>query len=146
MVIAPAHWDRAKRKDVEITAAGEVLQGGREVFLVDRAGRVVDRNREPLAILLPDGFIAGPEDTLLGRVGVANASPPHSATAWLAVMPNGEVVLFDSHGDRRRDGAWTGCDGAVRRTCTLVTHLIAMQTYRDPHSGPSVGVGIGIGF
>ena len=129
-----------------IRADGGVYEGNREIYFINRVGRVTDDDREPVAILLPDGLLAGPDDTNLGRVGVANAAPPDSASAWLAVMPNGEVVFFTSNGDRKPDGAWTGCEGAMQRTCTLVTHLVALRNYRDPHHGPSVGLGIGIGF
>jgi hypothetical protein len=55
------------------------------------------------------------------------------------------VVRFDPSGDRSTDGAWTGCEGALLRTCTLVTHLIALRGYRNPR-GPIVGVGVGVGF
>jgi hypothetical protein len=146
LAIGPARWDRAKRRPVEIRAEGSVYEGKREIFVIDRAGRVTDEDHEPLAILLPDGLVAGPDDTNLGRVGVSNAAPPHSASAWLAVMPNGEVVFFDSDGDRKAGGAWSGCRGAMHRTCTLVTHMVALRNYRDPYRSPSVGVGIGIGF
>ncbi len=123
-----------------------MYEGRKEIFFIDPAGRVTDEDREPVAILLPDGLVAGPDDTNLGRVGINNAAPPDAASAWLAVMPNGEVVLFDVNGDRRTDGAWTGCAGAMQRTCTLVTHMVALRNYRDPHQGPSVGIGIGVGF
>jgi len=146
LAIGAARWDRAKRRAIEIRPDGSVYEGRKEILLVDRAGRVTDEDREPLAILLPDGFVAGPDDTALGRVGLSNAAPPDSANAWLAVMPNGEVVFFAPNGDRQSDGVWSGCEGAMLRTCTLVTHMIALRNYRDPHRGPAVGIGIGVGF
>lgn len=145
LVIAPARWERANRSVIEILADGTVQERGRPALFVDRAGRVGTAKREPLAVLLPDGIVAGENDTVLGRVGLANASPPGSNYAWLAVMPDGSVVRFDSTGDRRSDGAWTGCDGPRLRTCTLVTHMIALRGYRD-RAGPSVGIGVGVVF
>jgi hypothetical protein len=147
LVVAPARWDRGDDDTIEIKADGQVLEDGDMIMLVDRAGRVVDDDYEPLAILLPDGHVAGPDRQLLGRVGVSNAAPPDSAAAWLAVMPNGQVVYFDEEGDRSAGGVWTGCDGAQKRTCTLVTHLLAVKNYSPrTRSGFGVGIGIGIGF
>lgn len=147
LVIVPARWDRGDEEPVEILANGQVLEDGEPTMLVDKAGRVVDEDYEPLAVLLPDGHVAGPDNRLLGRVGVANAAPPDSAAAWLAIMPDGQVIYFDDDGDRGAGGVWRGCEGPQKRTCTLVTHLIAMRHYADrSHSGVGVGVGIGIGF
>jgi hypothetical protein len=98
-------------------------------------------------VLLPDGHVAGTDNRLLGRVGVANAAPPDSAAAWIAVMPNGQVVYFDDEGDRSNGGVWRGCQGPQLRTCTLVTHMVAMRRYAErSRGGVSVGVGIGVGF
>ena len=146
LVIPTARWDRENGDTIEIQANGHVLEDGDMIMMVDRAGRVVDEDFEPLAILLPDGHVAGTDDRLLGRVGVANAAPPGAASAWLAILPNGQVVRFDSDGERESDGVWHGCDGPKKRTCTLVTHVMAVRNYRHPRSGPSVGVGIGVGF
>ena len=145
LVIAPARWDRAGGDSVEIKANGQVFEGGDRVLLVDRAGRVVDSDNEPVAILLPDGYVAGTDNRLLGRVGVTNAAPPGSATAWVAIMPNGQVVRFDADGDRENAGVWHGCNGPQMRTCTLVTHILLVRSYANRPT-PTVGVGIGIGF
>jgi len=147
LVIAPARWDRGDGDMVEILANGQVLEGGDAVLLVDRAGRVADEDNDPVAVLLPDGYVAGPDNTLLGRVGVSNAAPPDGAAAWLSILPNGQVVMFDPDGERMGAGVWYGCDGPQRRTCTLVTHILAVQDYvRRGSSGPHFGVGIGVGF
>jgi hypothetical protein len=148
LVIGPARWDRPDDDPVEILANGQVLEDGDPVLLIDRAGRVVDEDNEPVAILLPDGYLAGPDNLLMGRVGVSNAAPPDSAAAWLAILPNGQVLRFDSDGDREGDGVWRGCEGPKRRTCTLVTHVLAMRHYRrhHPHSPVTFGVGVGVGF
>ena len=145
LALAPARWERAKQRSIELLEDGTVLEGKKTIFVIDRAGRVVDSHRDPLAILLPDGYLAGNDDTALGRVGVTNAAPPGSTQAWLAVMPNGDVAFFDSDGDRKYDGGWSGCEGPVHRTCTLITHLVALRTYRSDR-GPRVGIGIGFVF
>ena len=143
-MIAPARWDRGDDDSIEISADGKVTEGGDLIFVVDRAGRVVDDDFEPVAILMPDGFVGGPDNRLLGRVGVANAAPPDAAAAWLALMPNGQVTFFDDDGDRASGGVWRGCQGPQQRTCTFITHLVAMRHYSE-RSGPPVGFGIGIG-
>jgi hypothetical protein len=147
LVIAPARWDRGDEDTIEILANGQVLEDGDAVMMIDRAGRVVDEDYEPIAIVLPDGFVGGPDNRLLGRVGMANAAPPDSAAAWLAIMPNGQVIYFDDDGDRSTGGVWRGCEGPQKRTCTLITHLVAMRHYTDrSSSGVGVGIGIGVGF
>jgi hypothetical protein len=82
---------------------------------------------------------------LLGRIGLANASPPGRATAWLSILPDGTAVFFDSEGERSSLGSWQGCDGPKLRTCTLVTHLVLLQrALAARQSSFSVGVGVGV--
>jgi len=145
LLIAPARWDRANGDHIEIKANGQVLDNGDPVLFIDRAGRVTDESYEPVAILLPDGYVAGTDNRLLGRVGVTNAAPPGSATAWFSILPNGQVMRFDADGDRENAGVWHGCSGPLMRTCTLVTHILLVQSYAN-RPNPTVGVGIGIGF
>lgn len=145
LVIAPARWNRPDGDPVEIRANGDVYSGGDFVMKVDRVGRVVNDDYDPLAILLPDGHVAGPDDRLLGRIGIENAAPPGSATAWLAILPDGRVIRFNQDGDRVPDGVWRGCNGPQMRTCTLVTHVLLVREYLN-RPQTSVGVGIGIGF
>lgn len=146
LAIAAAVWERGEDDPIEVRANGQVVEDGEVLFVLDRVGRVVDRQYEPLAILLPDGHVVGTDDRALGFVGVSNAAPPWSRHAWLAVMPDGAVTLFEHDGERKFGGRWTGCTGPVQRTCTLVTHLVALRGRHRPDSGVSVGVGIGIGF
>jgi hypothetical protein len=61
------------------------------------------------------------------------------------VAPDGRVTYFDSDGERSSGGAWRGCAGAMQRTCTLVTQLVALQNYRGPRSGVGIGIGVGVG-
>jgi hypothetical protein len=145
--IAPARWDRGSEDAVEIRSDGQVLEDGDLLFVVDRVGRIVDKDYDPVAILLPDGRVFGTEERLLGQVGVTNAAPPWAAQAWLAVTPDGAVTQFSPEGDRSSLGRWQGCNGPALRTCTLVTHMIALRHYRaQPSSGLSIGVGVGIGL
>lgn len=144
LLLPNARWERDDEV-IEIRRTGEVLEDGHVVFELDRVGRVVDDDRDPVALLLPSGTLAGTDDQGLGHVGHANASPPFGSYAWLSVRPDGAVLRFDSDGERSFDGHWEGCQGAALRTCTLVTHLFALRNYgRRPST--SVGVGVGIGF
>jgi hypothetical protein len=147
LVLPSARWQLDDDDVIEIKPNGHVLEDGDLIFVIDRVGRIVDEDYEAVALLFPDGRLAGTDDRNLGHVGVSNAAPPSRVEAWLAVMPDGTVTYFDSDGDRSAGGRWTGCRGAAQRTCTLVTHLIALRHYSDrSQSGVGVGVGIGIGF
>jgi hypothetical protein len=143
LVIPAARWDRPGDDPIEIRPDGKVLDDGDLVLVVDTAGRVTDDDYEPLAVLLPDGHVAGTDNRLLGRIGVANAAPPGSASAWLAIMPDGQVVRFDEEGDRSNAGRWQGCAGPAQRTCTLVTHVLWVRDYLA-HSRGGVSVGVGV--
>lgn len=147
LVIPTARWNRGDNDPIDVRPDGKVYEAGSLLFVVDRVGRVADDHFEPVAVLLPDGRLAGTDDHFLGQVGISNASPPHSGEAWLTVGPNGQVVYFDDDGTRGAGGLWTGCEGPAHRTCTLITHLTALRSYfQRAQSGVSVGVGVGIGF
>jgi len=147
LLILPARWDRPDEDSIEIQANGHVLEGGHLLFVIDRVGRIADDDYEPFAVLLPDGRLVGTDNAALGTVGLNNASPPFATQAWLSLRPDGSVVFYDANGDRSQHGAWRGCDGPARRTCTLVTQVLAVRNYRaTPPSGVSVGVGVGIGL
>jgi hypothetical protein len=147
LALAPARWDRPDEDPIEVRGDGQVLEDGKLVFVLDRVGRIVDSDYDPVAILLPDGRVVSSDQRLLGQVGVSNAAPPWATNAWLAVMPDGTVQQFDDEGERQFSGRWRGCAGAMHRTCTLVSHLIALRDYRPPpEAGVGIGIGIGIGF
>ena len=148
LLIPVAHWDRGDADAIDVKADGDVLEGGHLIFKLDRVGRAVDDDYEPVALLLPDGRVAGPDSYLLGQVGVTNASPPFAGTAWLSVMPNGQVIFYDQDGARSSGGQWSGCGGAALRTCTYVTHLVVLRNYvqRDGRVSVGVGVGVGVGY
>jgi hypothetical protein len=139
-----ARWERPDAT-IDLLPDGRVLVNGDHLWTLDTAGRVYDPDRTPIAVLEPDGPLDGAGDRPLGVVGVANASPPHAASAWLTVLPAGQVILYDSDGERSAAGAWVGCRGPVQRTCTLVSHLVALrEAERRPRV--TVGVGVGVGF
>jgi hypothetical protein len=147
LLLPTARWNRGDNDPIDVRPDGKVLEDGSVIFVIDRVGRVADDHLEPVAVLLPDGRLAGTDDRFLGQVGVSNASPPASGQAWLAVVPNGQVIYFDDDGTRAAGGLWTGCEGPAHRTCTLVTHLVALRSYMQrAQSGVSVGVGVGVGF
>ena len=147
LAILPARWQRGDADAIEIRADGAVIEDGSVLFVVDRAGRIVDEDYEPLAILLPDGRVVSNDRRLLGQIGVTNAAPPWMSFAWLSVQPDGAVTVFDEQGDRQLAGRWSGCQAAALRTCTLVSHLVFLRDFRPPPAVSfGIGVGVGIGF
>jgi hypothetical protein len=134
LVLAPAHWERPDEDAIEIQADGRVLEGGHLRFVIDRVGRITDDDYEAFAVLMPDGHVVGTDDRALGYVGLSNATPPFSEHAWLSLQSDGRVVLYQVDGDHSEDGKWTGCNGPNRRTCTLVTQIIALRNYLSPRA------------
>jgi hypothetical protein len=145
LVFAPARWDRERGGPVELRPDGHVLVDGDLAFVLDRVGRVANDDYDPYAVLLPDGQLVGNDRVSLGRVGVTNASPPGAVEAWLAVTPDGRVTYFDTDGERTAGGVWHGCAGPAHRSCTLITQLLAVSSYRGSRGGVGIGVGIGVG-
>jgi len=126
-------------------ANGQVLEGGKLVFVIDRVGRVADSDYDPFAILLPDGRLVGTDNQYLGQLGVTNAAPPWSEQAWLSVLPDGKTIGFSPDGERATLGVWQGCAGPALRSCTLVTHLLTLRHHGGGPSSPvRFGVGVGV--
>jgi hypothetical protein len=145
VVIPEARFDRGKGDPILIHADGRVEEDGDLLFAIDRAGRVFDEDNEPVALLNADGSVSGRDDVYLGRVGMQNASPPWSGTAWLRVRSDGKVALYDSDGEPQYGGKWTGCEVPKTRACTLITHLLALDSARRrQESGVQVGIGVGV--
>ena len=139
-----AHWDRNDDDPVDIDPQGRVLEGGTLRFQLDRTGRITDDEGDPVAILFPEGDVVGPANQYFGRVGVANAAPPHANTAWVAVLPDGGVMRFADDGERIPDGRWIGCEGAMHRTCTLISHVMLLRHYHHPR--PRIGIGVMVAY
>ncbi|MGC4069643.1 MAG: hypothetical protein QM784_34295 [Polyangiaceae bacterium] len=142
LVIAPARWERGDGEVILIDAKGRVTEDGALRFALDRAGRIVDVDGEPVGVVFPSGEIVGTSNRYLGKVGVANAAPPHSDLAWVAVLPDGKVLRFREDGEREPAGRFLGCEGGMHRTCTLVAHLVSLQD--SPPPAARVGVGLGV--
>lgn len=123
---AEASWLRGDT-NVELHADGKVEEDGELVYVLDRVGRVVDEDYRPFAMLERDGELVGTDDEFLGQIGLHNAAPPWSAVAWLRVDDNGVVSLYGSERQLLSAGRWKGCKGAAQRSCTLVTHLFALE-------------------
>lgn len=144
LALGRARWERGGDHIVDLMPDGRVLFDGVERFHLDSAGRVYDKDNDPVALLLPDGTLAGNEDAALGIVGTQTASPPGGTTAWLLLSPEGRLVAFDQEGQPLDAGAWQGCEGPVARTCLLVAHMIRVSA-RQQSSGPVIGFGVGVG-
>lgn len=144
LVLPDARFERGRLDAIVVRADGRVEEDGDLLFTIDRAGRVFDEDNEPVALLNADGSVSGPDNVYFGRVGMHNASPPWSGTAWLRVRTDGKVALYDSDGEAQYGGLWTGCEVPKTRVCTLVTHLLALDAARR-HRDSDVQVGIGIG-
>jgi len=145
LALGAARWERESGGPVELRPDGKVLVDGDLAFVIDRAGRVANDEYDPFAVLLPDGQLVGAGDRALGQIGTYNAAPPGARDAWLSVAPDGRVTYFDADGERSAGGVWRGCAGPVQRTCTLVTQLIAVQSYHGSRSGVGIGIGVGVG-
>lgn len=146
LVIKAMSWKTGDGQAVDVTADGKVRLDGDLLLSLDSAGRVYDDENDPVALLLPDGTVEGSEGAHLGQVGVTNAAPPGGGNAWLAVLPDGHVMHFESDGERTTDGVWKGCDGPQHRTCTLVSHLVTLHRVAvASHGDVTFGVGIGVG-
>lgn len=114
---------------IDLMPDGTVFINSEHVLSLDRAGRVVNPHKEPVALLTPDGHVLGPSDTDLGVVGALHASLPDEPNAWLSVLPTGEVIRYGDEGERMNFGAWLGCNRSPRtqQTCTLVSHILGMK-------------------
>jgi hypothetical protein len=133
-------------------ADGHVLIDGEHAFSIDRAGRVIEADGTPIAVLQLDGVLVGKDNTSLGSVGLRNAAPPRGRMAWFSIGEQGEVVRYNEEGDALADGVWTSCGAAVR-ACTLATQVVSLAEARQRAqggfavlSGPGVGIGIGTGL
>jgi hypothetical protein len=140
---------------LDLTPNGKIYIQGEHELTLDRAGRVIDLNADPIALLLPDGRVVGPDEKALGTVGAIHASLPGELHAWLSLTGSGEVIRYDDDGDRMPFGFWYGCNLSFQsqQACTLVMHLVAMRAreaaaarQNSPYPASPMGVNPGIGF
>jgi hypothetical protein len=153
-----AVWTQVDGSQLSLDELGQVLVNGEFLVALDRVGRVVDASNDPVALLDAEGQLFGTDKAYLGRIGLHNASPPWSPEAWVRVSNKGSVVLFDADGESSSAGRWVGCDGPVLRACTLLTHLVLLESVQRPPRrgpyygpspswyGPSPSWGMGFGF
>jgi len=83
-----------------------------------------------VAMLQPDGSLLGVNSLDLGAVDASDATPPGEGRTWLALTREGRVYYVDGDGAKSWDGHWVGCDGPIRRTCTLVTHFLRALSHQ----------------
>jgi hypothetical protein len=149
LTIPRARWVNGETL-VDVEPDGRVLIGGKHAFTLDSAGRVYDPYNEPVALLKPDGFVFGEGDDPMGWVGANEAILPGEDYSWLVMDQAGLLLRIDSDGDQRPFGQWMGCGGVTTvQTCMLLSHIIGQEILarrQSQRSGPSVGIGIGVGF
>lgn len=137
LAFGTAVWTHVDGSQLFVNAAGQVHYDGDVTWALDRMGRVVDDSNDPVALLDGEGFLFGTNEAYLGRIGLHNAAPPWSSEAWVRVEENGKVTLFDADGEVVSGGQWTGCEGPVMRTCTLLTHLFLLESVRQQSPRPA---------
>lgn len=155
-----ARWVRGDAS-IEIAQDGRVLVNGEHQLTIDRAGRIVDADAHPVAIVQRDGTLLGPDDKPLGMAGVWSASLPGESTAWLSLLQSGEVVRYGDDGVRSSMGAWVGncmASASAHQTCMIISHLLGMKIKDarpyNPGYAPGLtpgvgglgGVGVGVGL
>ena len=167
LVLPRATWN-AGWTSVEMLHDGRVIVNGVTWYTIDAAGRVVDGDGEPVAMLRPDGRLLGADDEDLGFVGPTSAAAPGAPHATAAIAPSGQVLRYDEDGNAAGVGAWSGCGpyAPSLHACMLVTHLVSARfpvqgpINRSPMTpygpfapsvpalspGTGTGLGIGIGF
>ncbi|MSP25817.1 MAG: hypothetical protein EXR75_11780 [Myxococcales bacterium] len=146
LAVPAARWVVGERT-VELTANGSVLVDGAPTMTVDSAGRVYDPERRPIALLLANGNLLGPDDEALGWIGATEARGADD-DSWLRYLPSGEVVR-GTEDVGRPFGVWLGCDAVPygSQTCLLVSHLIGLELRaRAAVAAPGVSVGLGLGM
>lgn len=142
---------------VDVLPDGTIWVNSEHILTIDTAGRVINPEKEPVAMLMPDGRLLGKDDEPLGAVGSLHASLPDEANAWISVLPTGEVIRYLDDGERINFGAWLGCSGSARsqQACTLVTHLLGMRIKEEQdrirasnsgYRGGMVPTGMGYGL
>ncbi len=136
LIFGTAVWTQVDGSQLYLDGNGHVSSDGELVMTLDPVGRVVDDSNDPVALLDPDGQLFGTNKAYLGRVGVHNAAPPWSPEAWLRVSKTGTVTLFDTDGETVSGGQWSGCEGAVLRVCTLLTHLAMLESVQQTSPRP----------
>jgi hypothetical protein len=131
LVIKQMSWKTGAGEEVVVTEDGKVTSDGDHIFTIDRAGRVYDDDKEPVALLLPDGTVEGSEQTSRsdrrherGAPGGGTAGSPSYRTgrsstsirteSGLRTAPGGDATAR-SIGPARWCRTCTRCIGSLRR-------------------------------
>lgn len=160
--LVQAHWTY-NGEPVELKSRvdwAEVKVDGDVELVLDRAGRVYDKQRAPIGVLETDGRFVGNDEELLGIVGSSYAALPGKANAWLAFNPAGQIVKYEQDGTPKVEGQWVGCQVTpyAQQACLLVAYalfyrdegkaLLEQQQQQQLPQGtmmPGAGLGLGVG-
>jgi hypothetical protein len=139
--LVAAQW-QFKGDPVDVRSRGdyaEILIDGDVEWVVDRVGRLYDKNQRPVAVLDADGRLVMAKDQLMGVVGSQYATKPGRGSAWLSLTPEGDVVKYGLDGRQELAGRWVGCNVSVyaRQACLLASYVILYDDEGDDtSSGP----------
>jgi hypothetical protein len=138
--IVSAYWSD-EESTVEIHPGGEVREGDQLLFKLDRKGRISTADGTRVAVLLPDGSLVAEDDAVLGWVHGGSSFRADRYTPAVYMFPTGQVVVADEDGRWTAAGQWVHCDGLMRWTCTLVTHVLAAREQKEGSGGGGSGAG-----
>jgi hypothetical protein len=126
-----AYFSRSQ-STIELRPSGEVIEDATLLFRVDRAGRVSEADGRPVAVLREDGWLVSEDDTVIGWIGPGRSLQADRRTESVRVLPTGDAWISG-----HAAGRWDYCAGAMLRTCTLITHVIAAREYVPERTGSS---------
>lgn len=134
MVVDAAYFSHAS-STIELRPSGEVMEGDGLLFRIDARGRVSDENGKPVAVLQRDGWLVAEIDgNVLGWIGDGTALAADRSTERVRILPSGDARV-----NGQPAGRWDHCTGALLRTCTLVTHVIAARESDKRGSNSTAG-------
>jgi len=135
-----ASWAR-RESTVELKPTGEVVEDDELVFRVDGSGRVSDPKGDPVAVLMPDGYLMAVDESLLGWVGGGTSFVGKDRAPVIYMFQTGQVLSADEDAEWSVDGQWTGCEGHLLWTCTLVSHIVLVRDRARGGGGGGSGAG-----
>jgi hypothetical protein len=111
------------------------------LFKLDNKGRLSAADGTRVAVLMTDGSLVAEDDAVLGWVHGGASFRADRTTPAVYMFPNGQVVVAGEDGRFTPAGQWVHCDGLMRWTCTLVTHVLAAREQRQGGGGSGLGSG-----
>jgi hypothetical protein len=136
IALVAAYWSDDE-STVEIHPSGEVREDDQLLFKLDRKGRISTADGTPVAVMLPDGSLVAEDNAVLGWVHGGSSFRADRYTPLVYMFPSGQVVVADDDGRWAAAGQWVHCDGLMRWTCTLVTHVLAAREEKEGGRGGS---------